>query len=508
MRYITHPFCGTASAVAVRLARSAWLGLLLLIGLLCGAAHAQTYQQVSAGNVHTCAVLVSGGVQCWGEGGSGQLGNGSSTTNQPTPVAVTGISNALGVSVGASHSCAVLASGGVQCWGFGGSGRLGNGSTANQTTPVAVTGITNVTAVSAGDSHTCAVLASGGVQCWGFGFNGQLGNGGTGNQTTPVAVTGITTALAVSAGSFHTCAVLASGGMQCWGSSGAGQLGNGGTVDQPAPVAVTGISNAIAVSAGGSHTCAVLASGGVQCWGFGGNGRLGNGSTVNQTTPVAVAGITNAIAVSAGGSHSCAAVPANGGVLCWGLGNSGQLGSGSTGEQWTPWPVNGTGIINALAVSAGARHTCAVLTTGRVRCWGSGQLGDGLASNAQLTPVAVYGITSATRISAGDSHTCVVVTGSALRCWGSNRSGQLGDDTGSINRLTPQYIASIRCDVDLDGNGSYSTATDGLLYTRALSGLSGNAVTSGALGAGATRTTWQQIRDYLKQVCKVNGLAP
>ncbi len=64
------------------------------------------------------------------------------------------------------------------------------------------------------------------------------------------------------------------------------------------------------------------------------------------------------------------------------------------------------------------------------------------------------------------------------------------------------------CNMDLDGNGRYSSTTDGLLYSRALAGLSGTAVTNGALGAGAKRTTWAEIRAYLEQACKVTGLAP
>ena len=120
----------------------------------------------------------------------------------------------------------------------------------------------------------------------------------------------------------------------------------------------------------------------------------------------------------------------------------------------------------------------------------------------------MYGLTGATQIDAGDNHTCSRLTSGQLRCWGLNSDGQLGDGTGSISQQTPQFIATTRCDMDLDGNGSYSQTTDGLLYTRALAGLSGTSVTNGAIGAGATRTNWQQIREYLTQVCKVTGLAP
>jgi hypothetical protein len=114
---------------------------------------------------------------------------------------------------------------------------------------------------------------------------------------------------------------------------------------------------------------------------------------------------------------------------------------------------------------------------------------------------------NASQISSGSGFSCAHTAQQEIQCWGANYRGQLGDGNGAFDRLTPQYIATARCDLDLDGNGSYSQTTDGLLYARALTGLSGTSVINGAIGAGATRTTWPEIRDYLTQVCKVRGLA-
>jgi alpha-tubulin suppressor-like RCC1 family protein len=105
-------------------------------------------------------------------------------------VAVTGLSsNVTAIAAGGSHTCALTTAGAVQCWGSNASGQLGNNSTTNSQLPVAVTGLSSdVTAIAAGQSHTCALMTSGAVQCWGDNEDGQLGNNSTTNSSVPVTV--------------------------------------------------------------------------------------------------------------------------------------------------------------------------------------------------------------------------------------------------------------------------------------------------------------------------------
>lgn len=366
---------------------------------------------LAAGDFQTCALLASQHLACWGDNGSGQLGDGTTTSTDTPATEVAGIT-ATQVTAGGGHTCALLFSGEVDCWGSQTFGQLGDGTnTGNAETPVPVTGLSEATQVSAGGSHTCALLSSGHLKCWGSGRLGQNGNGAHGGfSVTPVAVIDIGEAIQVSAGDSNACAVLSSGHVECWGQAAGGELGDGNTTGPSkcqvpgagkeeetlevacsgTPLEVTGISTATQVSVGGNHSCALLSSGQVECWGF---GDLGNGATSGSDTPVPVSGISTATEVSAGaGRNYTCALLSSGQVECWGRENAaGELGNGTKTESDVPSKV--TGITDATQVSAGFGHTCARLSSGHAECWGEGtfgQLGNGATKNKNV-PVEVAG---------------------------------------------------------------------------------------------------------------------
>jgi alpha-tubulin suppressor-like RCC1 family protein len=344
------------------------------------------------GTITSCAVRATATVHCWGPNDSDHFGVGTITYGSSMPVAVSGIATATSVAVGDLHSCARLANGTVQCWGDNAIGQLGNGTIVNSSTPVTVSGLATVTSVAAGRYLSCAVLANGTVRCWGNNVSGALGDGTIINSSTPVVVSGVTTATAVAVGSFHSCALLANGTVQCWGRNVEGELGNGtSTSGSSTPVPVSNIANATAVAAGHFHSCAVLANGTVQCWGENFYGQLGNGTPVDFSTPVVVGGVTTATAIAAGDYHSCATL-ANGTVQCWGWNGDGQLGNGTDVASATPVTVSS--VVTATAIAAGESHSCATLASGAVQCWGwngYGQLGNGTTATS-ATPVTVIGL--------------------------------------------------------------------------------------------------------------------
>jgi alpha-tubulin suppressor-like RCC1 family protein len=463
--YLSHPMHSTKTALA-----------------------AVSFDQIVTGGNFTCALDAAGEVQCWGFNNDGQLGNGTNTSSS-LPVTVAGLPGGmLQLEAGWDYACVVTGVGGVKCWGANYFGQLGDGTTDNHNTPVDVAGLSGaVTALSAGGGQTCALLAGGSLQCWGYNQFGQLGDGTTENRRAPVNVVGLDGSVsALSAGNVHTCAILVGGGMKCWGNNTSGQLGDGSLQDRPLPVDVIGLGgSASALGAGGYHTCALLSSGAARCWGENYTGTLGNGNYTDSSVPVDVFGLAGgASSLAVGYSHTCV-LAAGGLVKCWGDNSYGKLGDGSTTTSNIPQNVIGLfGSITSL--SAGGDHTCALTGTGQVRCWGwsgFGQAGDG-AIILRSVPLEVLGLAGgALKLAAGNSHTCAVGASGEVKCWGDNGWGQLGDGTNRRNSGIPVNVIGL--------TGGVSAISAGESHTCALTASGGvkcwGANNSGQLGDGTNQ---------------------
>lgn len=332
----------------------------------CEAAGCNDAIELSLGTRHSCALRENRSFACWGEGSI-------------VPVEIEG-PRFVTIDSGAERTCGVTEGAGIAC----GSTRELLEGTATTTNVASVGGVAEQ--VSVGLDHACAVLSDGQVRCWGANTYYQLGVTG-GARTTPV--TSIRDASEVRAGSEFSCARLRSGTVRCWGANYFGNLGNGRTDLASLPVDVSGLTGVTSLSIGAQslHACALRSDRTVWCWGSNSDGQLGVGDIENRSTPVQVMGLTDAVQVSAGFQHSCA-LRASGTVVCWGNGSDGRLGNGTSVRQ--PRPVTAT-VSDAVAVFAGYSHTCALRADGGVACWGDnefGQLGDGSTRDSSApTPV-------------------------------------------------------------------------------------------------------------------------
>lgn len=425
-----------------------------------------TVTDVAAGNRHTCVILQSGAVECFGYNYYGQLGNGESGTFGNLPVAVTGIdgtaASASAIVAGTKFSCAILTpSNEVQCWGD----QTGLVSSTTPVTLAALDGSTtskSVTAITASADHICALLETGGVTCLGQSSWGVLGDGSIdGTSKTAVAI-----AASKAFSTSHTCALLDTGAVECWGYNGDGNLGDPVMVTSysTAPHTVQGIDGSAASAIAISASCAVLTDNSLKCWGHNENGQIGDGTTSFRNAPVTVSGLDGsgrlATRVTSGISNTCVLYDefeTTSAGMCWGWNLFGRNGTGYEGRRTLPTSVteiNGT-TNQSVRVDTGSEGGCALLSTGAVQCWGAnhaGQLGIGESLSeggraASLMPITVNGIdgssAQAIDIATGYHNACAVLTSGAVQCWGKNYYGEVGQD--------PEVSTAITEPATLDG---------------------------------------------------------
>ena len=329
---------------------------------------ASRYNRIAAGALHTCALTSSGGVKCWGRNNFGQLGNGTTSETPSTrPVDVVGMTSGyVSLTAGFAHSCALNSTGGVKCWGV--NYTLGGNSPETPYTPVDVTGLTSgVVMIASGNWHTCALITSGGIKCWATNDHGELGDGTKETRYKPVDVSGLSSGVvAIDAGYEHTCALMTTGKVKCWGMNLYGQLGDGSKTDQYYPTDVTiPLGKVVSIYLDQNYSTAITAEGAIKCW----------GQCPNDLNDIS----GNFVAVAPANDHVCA-LTSSGGVKCWGSNLYGNLG-GSIGESYTNSIVDVLGLTSGVVeITSGWWHTCALTSSGQVKCWGKngdGALGDG-----------------------------------------------------------------------------------------------------------------------------------
>jgi alpha-tubulin suppressor-like RCC1 family protein len=320
-------------------------------------------------------------------------------------------------------------------WGGGTYGQLGDGVPPEYPTepessdvPVHIGELSEVRQLAGGEHHSLALLLDGQVMAWGSNGDGQLGDGSTKASYVPTAVDGSEEVTAIAASSAHSYGLLADGQLEAWGGNEEGGLGDGTTEKSDVPVLVSGLGDVTAVAAGGNFGLALLGDGTVMAWGGNEHGQLGDGSTERSLTPVPISGLSDAVAVAAGTDFSLALL-GDGEVRSWGADDTGELGDGGScdcTQSTTPIPVSG--LSEAVAISAGYKHSLALLPGGTVEAWGEnkyGELGDG-TKDQRDAPVAVQHLSGVSAVAAGGYHSIALLSGGTVVDWGGNEEGELG----------------------------------------------------------------------------------
>ncbi len=468
-----------------------------------------TAKAITAGAYHTCAILDDDSVLCWGYNNYGQLGQDDTVNigdGVGTPMSGAGVVD-LGVGIsakqiaaGSYHTCAILSNDSLKCWGFNGSGQLGQDSTTNAGDgigiPMGTLAAINLSGKTplklyAHDQNTCVIFTDNSLRCWGDGSNGKLGNESTVNigdgigasmsSLTDINLGSGRTAIDVSMSNEGICVKLNNNQFKCWGSNTYGQLGlshsktlgpNSGDLSSPLTIIPLEKKQISQLKFYTTNGCAIFSDQKLRCWGYdNASGRIGwerdQGNTSNRSSKdyemllLEEAG-NEVVDLKVGLDFACALYE-NEKIKCWGTGSYGKLGNESTltvGSR--PSDVLQMDYVNLGAgrtvkkITLGTYHACAILENDKVKCWGNGlngrlgydsinHLGDDVGEMGDSLPEVDLGAGYvAVEIAAGDDHTCAILDNDEVKCWGDNTYGKLGtESTTKIGDGVGTFMSSL-----------------------------------------------------------------
>ena len=320
-----------------------------------------------------CAIQETRGLRCWGSNLYGEIAPPAPEIPEyvDVPLQVRGVGCVSSVSPGGGLTCALLAKGGVRCWGTDEFGQMGNGGSLVPTgVPDDVNGIRDAIQV-----RTFGVGASAlrNASVWAWGRIDQVDS----NHPAPIPEAGQDV---TSYGLFPRggCAAHENGSLSCWGQS----LTDAKTpYAQPTTIVPSGVRE---IAAGYEHACLMTDTGTVACWGSNYSGELGDGTFEDRESPAPVLGLDAVVQVVVGGSHSCARRE-DGSIWCWGLGGLGALGP--VGWMKQPQPVLVPLARPAVDVAAVFGTTCALDDEQVIWCWGGNMQSElGTTENIQNSP--------------------------------------------------------------------------------------------------------------------------
>jgi alpha-tubulin suppressor-like RCC1 family protein len=254
----------------------------------------EQFAWIGTGGRSACALTLDGRAFCWGINGAGAVGSGTLTGPVFAPLPVAGGLRFRQLAVGEEHACGLTVGGDTYCWGNGGSGALGDGFAGfahRVGSPTAVKGTQRFALVAAGSFHSCALTVDGRPWCWGALAGGALGVDAS-MVTEPNPTFDARAFRTLTLGVHHSCGLDADSLAWCWGSNDDRALGTllseGWGTLRPVPVSIRASFESI--DAGWAHTCGIRTGGGIYCWGNNTEGEVGDGTTVMRAFPTRVRG--------------------------------------------------------------------------------------------------------------------------------------------------------------------------------------------------------------------------
>jgi alpha-tubulin suppressor-like RCC1 family protein len=316
------------------------------------------------------------------------------------------------IGAGFKHTCALVSSGAVYCWG---AAKL-NGSDLISPSATRVNGLENVKSISVGIGETCAIDRTDHAWCWGVDWKASKERKSLVKSHVPMPIEGLPTVAQLALGYDHACAISKSdGSVWCWGSNPAGELGDGTTVGRLEPARAGVLTRATSISVGVNNTCAVVDHDEVYCWGT--DNQSGSGIVVKSKTPAKIDGLRNVAKVVNGRNFFCALFN-SGQVACFGSNIFTQLGSRIIGQRYAlPVLVE---LPVATDISANIFGACAAAK--KVYCWGRLALGQ-----EETEPTAIEGLDDVKSVALGTSHACALLSSGQIKCWGESNDGKLGN---------------------------------------------------------------------------------
>lgn len=436
-----------------------------------------SFIKVAASYDFSCGLTTTGDLYCWGNGNEGQLGTGFLPVSYTTPNLVIGGHTWTDVMIGGSHTCAIDDSNQGYCWGRADDGQLGNGSSSSdQHTPTLILGGHSWSQLTGIDNGTCGVTLTGKAYCWGYysgygqGANGLL----LGGVYMPKKVPGARTWKYISAGYLSFCGIDSNDDSYCTGRGYEGNVGNGssgGSTHYSHPTLVVGGHKWLQLSNGNrtEAACGVTTSNDGYCWGDNYYGQIGSGDTVaNFDSPNLVIGGHSWTKINIGEDHTCG-IRTDGSAYCWGVNRYGQFGNGvATGDQTPiPTPTAVSGGLTFSDIGVGKNFSCGLTTAGEIYCWGedlNGRLGDDISITDKTVPTKVAGGGTWASINIGRSHGCALRANGDAYCWGQGINGATGLGS-SDDQPTPGLVI---------GGITWSKMKSGEIHTCGLEAITGN----------------------------------